>query len=206
MALRRCAQGAWSPIAHVRSYATVSSQSVVTTRRQYLFDKYRTLLQSNRFLLILQHNNLTVAELAKLRHDLAQYSNTELLVVRNGLFSASLKQSPFENLSPLVLGPTSVLASNISDADHPTAIKDLINALSKQKKLVLLGGRLDNRLLNYQDLDRLTQIPGQQQLYAELLGLLQAPASRLTGVLQQSTQTLVAVLDQHAKNLAPKAE
>jgi len=143
-------------------------------------------LNDNRIALILQFNNLNVKELTALRQELIQLSSaTRLTVVRSGVFASVLRGTRFANLDPLVMGPTCVLSTNGSDAEHPTLIKDIVTIINKNKKLMLIGGKMDETLLNLEGVEKVSSIAGITSVQSELLGVLQSPARQLLGLLDR---------------------
>jgi len=192
-----------------RTYATAANTAAKAhpPRRTYLHNKYKTILNDNRIALIMQFNNLNVKELTALRQELNQLSaSTTITVVRSGIFASVLRGTRFANLDPLVTGPTCVLSTNGSDADHPTLIKDIVTVLNKYKKLMLIGGKMDETLLNFEGVEKVSNIAGITSVQAELLGVLESPARQLLSLLDRRPQELVMALDQHAKNLGGGSE
>ncbi|CAO3661875.1 unnamed protein product [Umbelopsis vinacea] len=104
------------------------------------------------------------------------------------------------------MGPTCVLSTNGSDAEHPTLIKDIVTIINKNKKLMLIGGKMDETLLNLEGVEKVSSIAGITSVQSELLGVLQSPARQLLGLLDRRPQELVVALDQHAKNLGGGSE
>jgi large subunit ribosomal protein L10 len=97
--------------------------------------------------------------------------STKLTVLRSGVFSSVLRETKFANLEPLVNGPTCVLSTNVADVEYPQLMKQSVELLSKNKKLLLLGGKLDN------------------------VGVIEAPVRKLLGTLEQPAAELHSVLD-----------
>ena len=53
-----------------------------------------------------------------------------------------------------------------------------------------------------QTIKQLAALPGREELYAKLVGALNAPISRLVNVLHGNLRSLVYILDQYAKSKA----
>ena len=143
-------------------------------------------MTDNRIALIMQFNNLNVKELTALRQELNHLGpSTTLTVVRSGIFASVLRETRFANLDPLVMGPTCVLYTNGSDAEHPTLVKDIVTILNKNKKLMLIGGKMDETLLNFEGVEKVSSIAGISSLQSELLGVLQSPARQVLSILDR---------------------
>lgn len=134
--------------ASVRASArvTATSSAVKPTTRKYpakksfLYEKYLRLLSDSQMVLVLQHNNLSVAELAQVRSDIAainlaegQTSKASLTVVRAGLIKAvtrqlSEKNAAMKSLQPALSGPIALLT-----CEHltPAYLSALLNVVDR---------------------------------------------------------------------------
>jgi large subunit ribosomal protein L10 len=62
------------------------------------------------------------------------------------------------------------------------------------KKLVLLGGGLGDKVLDAEDVKTLAALPSLDELRATIIGLINSPATKLAGVLQAPAGQLTRVL------------
>lgn len=141
---------------------------------------------------------MTVKEFTQLRQELGQLAGgpeSKLRVLRSGVFGAVLRETKFANLEPLVSGPTCALTTNVSDNEYPELMKKAVELLSKNKKLLLLGGKLDNVLLNQSDVLKVVDLPSIDQLRAQVVSVIEAPARKLLSTLEQPASELSSVLD-----------
>ncbi|KAI8065480.1 hypothetical protein BC940DRAFT_304212 [Gongronella butleri] len=179
----------------IRQYATAATKNH-PPRRTYLFEKYNALIKENRAVFIFQHNNLSVQEFTQLRQEMSQVAGpSALTVIRSGVFGSVLRSTEYANLEPLVSGPTCVLTTNADDAEYPELLKSVTNVLLKNKKMLLLGGKLDQTLLTQADVTKIIELPGIDQLRAELLGTIEAPARKLLRTLESPAQQVHSILD-----------
>lgn len=177
-------------------------------QKVYLHHVYTRILNSNRILLICQHNNMSVGELIGLRRDLAA-AGAEMTVLRLGVFSAALRETRYANLAPLVNGPTAIISCNISPEEEesqssakvPKGLVGIRRVVEKHNKMILLGGKVDDALLSVEDMKKIVEMPGIQILRSQVVGLLsQAGGGRLVQVLRMNPTLLVMNLDAHAKS------
>ncbi|RUP44489.1 hypothetical protein BC936DRAFT_149386 [Jimgerdemannia flammicorona] len=184
--------------------STTRSARTHPPRRTFLYTKYQATLDSNRLVLILQHNNLTVSELVHVRQELSRLSSSPILtVIRSGIFTALIRNSPYENLIPLVLGPTCLITT---DSPEATALAEIVPVLAKHRKLMLLGGKVDGALINVEDVKRIMALPPLESIRAEVLGVLEGQTRQVIGVLGKRPQELVLALEQHEGNLRGRGE
>ncbi|OBZ81644.1 50S ribosomal protein L10, partial [Choanephora cucurbitarum] len=170
-------------------------KTVHPPRRVYLHSQYADIIDNSRAVFIFQHNNLTVKEFTQLRQQLGELGSIKLTVLRTGVFSSALRQTRYANLEPLINGPTCVLSTNVADNEQPELMKKSIEFLSKNKKLLLLGGKLDDVLLTQADVLKVVELPTIDQLRAQVVGVVEAPARKLLGALEQPASELHSVLD-----------
>ncbi len=65
-------------------------------------------------------------------------------------------------------------------------------------KLVIVGGALEEKLLDKDGVDSLAKLPSLDELRGRLVGLIQTPATRVAGVLQAPAGQLARVLNAYA--------
>lgn len=92
-------------------------------------------------------------------------------------------------------GPTCVLTTNVSDNEYPGLLKKVTNILIKNKKLLLVGGKMDQTLLTQNDISKIIELPGLDQLRAELLGTIESPARQLLRTLESPASQVHSILD-----------
>ncbi|MDD3435241.1 MAG: 50S ribosomal protein L10 [Patescibacteria group bacterium] len=90
---------------------------------------------------------------------------------------------------------TGKVAAIFSYDDEVAAAKAVKNfSKGKEEKIFFLGGVMDGRLLSKEEAINLANIPGKQELYAKLLGSINAPVSGFVNVLAGNLRGLVNVL------------
>jgi large subunit ribosomal protein L10 len=137
--------------------------------------------------LLTEYRGLDVKELFELRASL-RGSSTEYRVLKNTLTSIAVRQAGYEDLVPLLQGPTAVAFVH---GDPVQAAKDLAEFARTHPALVVKGGVLDGKVLAAEEVRRLATLESREVLLARLAGLFQAP-------LQQTVSLLAAPLRQVA--------
>lgn len=127
---------------------------------------------------------------AKLRAE-----NSEYYVAKKTLINLAFKDSHLDSLN--VRDLDGKLAAVFSYGDEVASAKILGNFRQdkdKMNKLVFLGGILDGKLLSAQEVEALSKLPGRQELYAKVVGSMQAPISGFVNALAGNLRNLVYVL------------
>jgi large subunit ribosomal protein L10 len=119
-------------------------------------------------------------------------SGGEYLVAKNSLVRIAIAESNWARLEPLLTGPNAI-AFGYNDA---IAVAKIVRDFAKEHEaLEIKGGVLDGEILDAKQIERLATMPGRNELRAQLLAVLSAPATNLVRVLQAPARQLVQVLE-----------
>jgi len=150
---------------------------------------------------IAEYRSLRVDEMTQLRSR-ARSSGVYLRVLKNTLARRALGDTPFSGLTDRMVGP---LAYGMSG--DPVAVARVLHDFARENdKLVIKGGAMADKVLTPQDVARLATLPSREQLIAQLLGVMQAPVTKLARTLNEVparfVRTLAAIRDQQEKQAA----
>jgi large subunit ribosomal protein L10 len=146
------------------------------------------------FVLVAQNKGLTVADVSDLRRRMRAAGAT-YKVAKNRLAMLALDGTRFQAVSPLLKGPTALAWST----DPVAVAKTAVDFAKGNDKFVILGGALGTQALNLDGIKALSELPSLETLRAQLLGLIQTPATRVAGVLQAPGSQLARVFSAFAK-------
>ncbi len=146
------------------------------------------------FVLVSQNNGLTVAAVDDLRRRMRAAGAT-YKVAKNRLAILALDGTRFQGVKPLLKGPTALAWST----DPVAVAKTAVEFAKGNDKFVILGGALGPQSLNPDGVKALAELPSLETLRAQLLGLIQTPATRIAGVLQAPGSQLARVFSAFAK-------
>ncbi|KAJ2378361.1 hypothetical protein IW150_000848 [Coemansia sp. RSA 2607] len=193
-----------SSVAHVKlersqpAKTQTTYKKPFTQRKQYLFSTYDEQFAASKTVLIVQHHNLSGSELTEQRRELKMAaSGARLMVVRPKMVRAVLRDTRYGNLGEAFVGPTAIVCWD-QDVELE-AVKKAMEVVKRQKKMVLVGAKHEDMILNAQMLAGLVNLPSMETLRAQVVGVVQAPAQQLAGVLKRIPQRLVGVLKQKAE-------
>jgi len=167
---------------------------VERARKKEIVDGLHEALGDANVVVITQHNGLTVAEATALRRSM-RAAGASFRVTKNRLALRALGGTPYEGLSDLFTGPTAVATS----ADPVAAAKAAVDYAKKNEKLVVIGGAMGERRLDADGIKALAALPSLDELRGKLIGLIQAPATKVAGVLQAPAGQLARVFAAYAK-------
>lgn len=126
---------------------------------------------------VTEYLGLTVAEADELRNKVRD-AGASLRVTKNRITRLALKGTKFEGLTDMFKGPVAMAYAS----DPISACKACVEFAKNNEKLVIVGGALADKALTLDDIKRLAAIPSMNELRAQIIGLLQAPASKLARV------------------------
>ncbi len=135
---------------------------------------------------------LGVKDNEELRKSLKK-ENGEYYVSKKTLMDIAFKDSDLADLEIKNL-PGKVAAVFAYD-DEVSPAKVVFNfKKDKEGKIAFVGGILDGKFIGASEVENLAQLPGKQELYAKLVGSINAPVSGFVNVLAGNIRGLVNVL------------
>jgi large subunit ribosomal protein L10 len=158
------------------------------TEKEELVAEMREMFANSSTVVVSHYSGLTVAQLEELRGKMRE-AGAGFKVTKNRLTRLALADSKFEGLSDLMTGPTAIAYSE----DPVAAAKATMEFAKKNEKLIVLGGSMDENLLDQDGVKALASMPSLDELRGKLVGLLQAPAQKLAAVTQAPAGQLARV-------------
>lgn len=130
--------------------------------------------KSSGVIVVAHYSGLTVSQMTDLRRR-ASGAGAALKVAKNRLAKIALEGTDVAHIGPLLQGPT-VLAYS----DDPVAASKVVSDFAKgNDKLVILGGAMGATSLNADGVKALASLPSLDELRATIVGLVQAPATKI---------------------------
>jgi len=139
------------------------------------------------------YHGLTVAQISELRRAL-RANGAGFKVVKNTLFKIAATNAKLEFSNDMVSGPVAIAYS----ADPVGAAKGVVEFAKKNPSLKLIGAVVDNAPMSVSDIQTLSTLPSLDELRGKIIGLLQAPASKLASVLVAPAGGLARVVNAYA--------
>lgn len=150
----------------------------------------REKLKASPYLLIVDFTGMKVPHFESLRTRLGE-AGAKISVVRNTFLRIAAQELQMPEMSESLSGQTAMVTGEV---DICAAAKVLKTFAAEFKKPTVRAGVLDNAALSAAQVAALADLPSKDVLRATLLGLLQAPASKLVRVLNEPGASLARVL------------
>jgi large subunit ribosomal protein L10 len=167
------------------------------TEKQELIDELHKELQSSPHAVLVDFRGLSVPAATEFRKRM-RASGSRYRVVKNSLALRAVKGTALERLESKFEGTTGIAYT----ADDPVALaKVLVDFAKDHPALSVKAGVVSGSQLDAEGLKTLSTLPGLPEMRARLLGLLQAPASRLVRLLGTPGNQLARVIKAHQDKL-----
>jgi large subunit ribosomal protein L10 len=162
--------------------------------KEELVSTLNATFQKSGVVVVAHYSGLTVAQMQDLRKEMRK-AGAALKVAKNRLVKIALDGTDVASISGLMKGPT-VLAYS----QDPVAAPKVAVAFAKiNEKFVILGGAMGKTALNADGVKALATMPSLDELRAKLVGLIQAPATKLAQLSTAPAAKLARVFGAYAK-------
>jgi large subunit ribosomal protein L10 len=158
--------------------------------KSYLTKEYLARLNASPFFIVVNYAGLKVAHLTDLRKRL-QKAGAEVHVVKNSIFRLAAKEAGVAELNGALAGQIAVVTG---PKDVSSAAKAVKNFAAEFDKLKVRFGYLNGQRVEPAELNALADLPSIEVLRGKLLGVLQAPATKLVALLNTPAGQLARVL------------
>ncbi len=153
-------------------------------------------LKSAKAAFLVDYKGLDVKSMSALRRQLREV-NTEMKVVKNRLLKLASKGTNTESIQDAMKGPSAIV---ISYEDVVAPAKILVNFSKENENLKIKKGQLTGKVLDFEKIKQLAELPSREQLLAQTLSVMMAvPASFvrvLNGVIVKFLNVLKAIEEQ----------
>lgn len=143
--------------------------------------------------IITHYHGLTVSQVSSLRESLKS-KEAGFKVVKNTLAKIAANQAGLDSIANLFAGPTAIVYSK----EPVEMAKLVVNFAKANDNLKIIGGIVDNHVLDEHSIKELSKLPSLNELRGKIVGLLQALATKVIGVLQAPSSSMARVIQAHA--------
>ena len=147
-------------------------------------------LNRSPFLLVTDYKQMKVDQFGELRNRLAP-AGAEVRVVKNSFLKRSMADSGMPDVGDKLTGQTAIV---MGDKDVAPVAKILKLFAAEFKIAALKIGVIDKAVMSTADVEALAELPAREILLAQLLGLFQAPATRLVRILNEPAAAFARLL------------
>ncbi|MCL2714530.1 MAG: 50S ribosomal protein L10 [Alphaproteobacteria bacterium] len=143
--------------------------------------------------IVAHYSGLTVAQMQKLRAQMKQ-AGASVKVSKNRLAKIALEGTDVAAIGSLLTGPTVIATSD----DPVAAPKVAVEFAKTNDKFVVLGGSMGKTVLNVDGVKALASLPSLDELRGKLVGLIQAPATKIAQLTTAPAAKVARVIQAYA--------
>lgn len=160
-------------------------------KKELLIDSMDSKLERAKSAVIVDYKGLKVKETEELRKVL-RASGVEFSVTKNTLMKIALTKHGIEFDEAIFKKPVAI-AFAMQDEVAPAREIDLF--AKKHEAIEILGGILENKMIDASMVKKLASLPSKDQLRARLVGTIAAPLTGMVNVLAGNLRGIVQVLN-----------
>jgi large subunit ribosomal protein L10 len=143
---------------------------------------------------VVAHNTgMVAAQSAEFRR-VVKDAGGSVKVAKNKLVQLAIKDTATADISGLLKGPTVLAYSK----DPIAAAKAAVAYAKGNDKLVILGGAMGKTVLDAKGVKALAELPSLDELRASIIGLLNAPATKIARTIKEPGGQLARVIQAKA--------
>ena len=150
-------------------------------------------LKSTGVVVVAHNTGMVAAQSADFRKRVKEAGGS-VKVAKNTLAKLAFKDTDADKLTDLMKGPTILAFSK----DPIAAAKAAVTYAKGNDKLVILGGAMGKTILDAKGVKALAELPSLDELRAKIIGLLNAPATKIARTVKEPGAKLARVIQAKA--------
>ena len=172
---------------------TEESPDVDRAEKKAAIETLNGVFKASNVVVVAHYSGLTVAQMQQLRRQMRQ-AGASVKVAKNRLAKIALEGTDVASIGPLLKGPT-VIAYSSDVIGAPKVAADFAKG---HEKFVILGGAMGKTALDANGVKALASLPSLDELRATIVGLIQAPASKIARTINEPGAQLARVFGAYA--------
>ena len=153
-----------------------------------LVAELKSVLSETSVVVVTRNLGLTVAQSTDLRLRMRD-AGAQFKVAKNRLALIALEDTRYQPIGDLLKGPTALATSS----DPVAAAKVAVDFAKTNDRLEIVGGAMGDTVLDVDGIKALAALPSLDELRAKIVGLIQAPASKIARTVNEPGAQLARV-------------
>ena len=160
-------------------------------------DELKRVLSETSVVVITRNLGLSVAQSTDLRLKMRD-AGAQFKVTKNRLALIALEDSRYKPIGDLLTGPTALATSG----DPVAAAKVAVDFAKTTDRFEIVGGAMGDTVLDVNGIKALAALPSLDELRAQLIGIIQAPATKIARTVSEPGAQLARVFGAYAAQAA----
>src|SRR6476620_9539759 len=162
-----------------------------------LVDELKQVFNETSVVVVTRNLGLTVAQSTDLRLKMRD-AGAQFKVAKNRLALIALEDTRYKPIGDLLKGPTALATSG----DPVAAAKVAVDFAKTTDKFEIVGGAMGDTVLDVNGIKALAALPSLDELRATIVGLIQAPATKIARTINEPGAQLARVFGAYAAQAA----
>lgn len=171
-------------------------------KKDELVAQYKDLIEQSRALILTEYTGMSVSDMEGLRSKIREVDGA-FYVTKNTLLKLALEEFGTTIPDELLTGQ---VATGFALGETPSLAKVLVNYADKADNLIIKGGVMQTEVLTKEQVESLAKLPSLEELQAQIIGLISAPARNLATTIANGVRQVVNVVDAYSKSEEAEAE
>jgi large subunit ribosomal protein L10 len=163
------------------------------TQKADLVDELKQVFAETSVVVVTRNLGLSVAQSTDLRLKMRD-AGAQFKVTKNRLALIALEGSRYRPIGDLLTGPTALATSG----DPVAAAKVAVDFAKTTDRFEIVGGALGDTVLDVAGIKALAALPSLDQLRATIIGLVQAPATKIARTVSEPGAQLARIFSAYA--------
>jgi large subunit ribosomal protein L10 len=156
-------------------------------------DELKRVFSETSVVVVTRNLGLTVAQSTDLRLRMRD-AGAQFKVTKNRLALIALEESRYKPIGELLTGPTALATSG----DPVAAAKVAVDFAKTTDRFEIVGGAMGDTVLDVNGIKALAELPSLDQLRATIVGIIQAPASKIARTVSEPGAQLARIFSAYA--------
>jgi large subunit ribosomal protein L10 len=167
---------------------------VLRSEKKTFVSELEKIYQDSNSVIITHYHGLTVSQITNLRKALRE-NGASFKIVKNTLSKIAATNVKLTHDPEAFSGPTAIAYSK----DPVAAAKGVVEFAKANDNLKVIGGIVNDKILNLVEVQQLAKLPSLDQLRGKIVGILQAPAANLARIIQAPAGSLARVIQAYSE-------
>ncbi len=171
--------------------------AITKERKGELVEQYTGLLKKSEAVILVDYRGVLTKDVYRLRTKVRE-ARGEFHVAKNTLMARALQAAGLPVPEQMLEGPTAV---GFCFENPPVVAKAMLDFVDETKIMTIKGAVLGNRIVDKEGVKALSELPPKPIVMGQVLGTIQAPASKVAGVLNSAVAQIVRVIQARVDQL-----
>jgi large subunit ribosomal protein L10 len=170
-------------------------------KKNEVIDQYKDWLKNSQAVIVVEYTGAKMKDMENIRAKIRE-SGGEFHVVKNTLVTLALEASGYAEPAGLLENSS---AASFAFSDPAATAKALAEATKGLEAIKVKGGYMGAQLLSAAQVKALAELPPLPVVRGQLLGVLQAPASKLVRTIAEPARSLASVFRAYSEKAQASA-